>query len=169
MAPQASRQAAENYAARDWREKRERREKRNPKLRVRSSENSEPRTQNCRSVPARARASIRRRCLAPSLYSRSTPLSTGVSTKRKKAPDHFHAHLYPKIGISSVCEERHSCQILGETKGRYGGTRKEIIELSHISPTQRNIEIQGRAASISRGLQKVSITFNYLQPAPLFK
>ena len=46
MAPQASKQATETYAARDWREKRDTREKRNPKFRVRSSENSALRTQH---------------------------------------------------------------------------------------------------------------------------
>ena len=40
MAPQASKQTAKNYAARDWREKH------TAKFRVRSSENSGPRTQN---------------------------------------------------------------------------------------------------------------------------
>ena len=46
MAPQASKQATENYAARGRREKRDSREKRNPKFRVRSSENSTLRTQH---------------------------------------------------------------------------------------------------------------------------
>ena len=44
MAPQASKKAVENYAAHDWREKRDSREKRNPKFRIRSSENSALRT-----------------------------------------------------------------------------------------------------------------------------
>src|SRR5262245_31317260 len=74
MAPQVSMQTAENYAVRDWLEKETRKDSRSH-------------LSPCLSVPARATLSIRNRCLAASLYSRSHRSLHKHEHKQGKIPD----------------------------------------------------------------------------------